>query len=156
MIEVMRAMVERRDRDQLALQLRRLAAGRITNDDFEISAPWHSADRGVTEILWSAWTLYSDIRTHRLVGRDALTVAQRRHIARAVVFLHSDAEYAWPRWPIPNVLRDVAALLTRGRVASSRTRRLAWEQTGELALWPFGEREQYDRARNSPRLMSGA
>ena len=148
-------MVERRDRDLLALQLRRLASGRITNDEFECSVPWHSADRGVTEILWSAWTLYSDIRTHRLVGRDALTAVQRRQIARAVVFLHSNAEYAWPHWPVPNVLRDVAAWLTGGRIASSRTRRLAWERTGESSLWPFVDRTQYDRERKSSRLLSG-
>ena len=148
-------MVERRDRHQLALQLRRLAAGRITNDEFECSVPWHSADRGVTEILWTAWTLYSDLRTHRLVGRDALTAAQRRHVARAVVFLHSDAEYGWPRWPTHNVLRDVAAWITRGRVASSHTRRVAWESTGEVSIWPFVQREQYDRARRSPRLLTG-
>ncbi len=86
---------------------------------------------------------------------DALTDEQRRHVARAVVFLHSDEEYSWPRWPTPNVLRDFLAWITRDRVASSKTRRAAWEASGEFAVWPFLHREQYDRARRSPRLLRG-
>lgn len=117
-------MIDREGRDRLALALRRLASGRITNVEFDdlmidfIAAgaqngrcgcgydtrglPSHvcpecgrSTDLALSELAHFGWCLYDDFRTYRLRGPDALSPETRRMVARAVVFLKSDTEYIY-------------------------------------------------------------
>jgi hypothetical protein len=82
-------MIDPRSRTEAALLLRRFASGRITNDDFDERYPRRSPDPGVVAVGGVAWTLYSDLRTYRLVGQKALSSTDRRLVARCMVFLHS-------------------------------------------------------------------
>jgi len=90
-------MINRAARDCLALALRRLAAGRITNDEFddEVSEWWGCTDDdpALGELAVYGWLHYSDLREYRLRGRDKLSQQARRSIARAILFLKSDQEY---------------------------------------------------------------
>jgi len=88
-------MIDPTSRTEAALLLRRLASGRITNDDFDERYPRRSPDPGVVAVGEVAWTLYSDLRTYRLVGSKALSSADRRLVARCVLFLHSGLPYSW-------------------------------------------------------------
>jgi hypothetical protein len=112
-------MVDRESRDRLALALRRLASGQITNDEYcdqaLDQALRRSVDAAIRELATFGWLHQDDNRQHRLRGRDALTPEVRRGIARAVLFLKTDQEYVhgdtlWsvgiPRleWPILTVL----------------------------------------------------
>lgn len=90
-------MVDRKSRIQLALALRRLAAGRITNDEFDDEAFAMFCDRtddpALAELSTYGWLHYSDLWKYRLRGQHALSREARKGIARAVLFLKTDDEY---------------------------------------------------------------
>ena len=83
-------MVDREARDRAALLLRRFAAGRLTNDEFDEAYPGSAGDRALPEVGGAAWHLHSDGEVHRLTGEYALARLTRRDVARWVVFLHTD------------------------------------------------------------------
>jgi hypothetical protein len=116
-------MIDREGRDRLALGLRRLASGQITNDEFDdrFFEPYFSfaesgkcecgyaleglkteicpecgrgmRDPALGDIATFGWTLYSDTRRYRLRGRYKLPRAAREAVARCVLFLDSDLPY---------------------------------------------------------------
>lgn len=148
-------MVHREDRDRVALALRRLASGRITNREFEDHTFGRSPDAGVRAVVDAAWGLYDDLRKHRLTGKDALPAEQRRHAARAVLFLHSSTEYRWPPSTLTTVIRDILSFATMGWIKRSERRRPR-ETTGDKAAWPFFEPGELVQARKMPRFLVGS
>lgn len=141
-------MVNRGARDELARAIRRLAAGRVTNDQFADGVRHFvigCADLGVQAIRLAAWQLYDDLHEHRLEGNYALAAVGRREVARWIVFLKSNTEYEWPnlygwRWLIlflPN-------LLTVGIVG--RFVRRWHDRHGDSSAWPFIRYEDLRRA----------
>ena len=88
-------VIDREGRRKAATLLRSLASGRITNAKFADRWPV-SPDSAVEEVYWAAWKLFSDLREYRLAGPDRLTKAERRVVARWVVFLRTDLPYSWP------------------------------------------------------------
>lgn len=90
-------MIDREGRDRLALALRRLAAGRITNDEFDDEAfarySHDTDDPALAELATFGWLHYSDLRPYRLRGRHALSPEARKGVARAVLFLKTGQEY---------------------------------------------------------------
>jgi hypothetical protein len=130
-------MVDRDCRDRLAIAIRRLAAGLITNDEFEAAtiSSVRSRDIAARSLRWAAWGLYDDRREHRLDGRFRLGKAQRREIARWILFLKSNLEYEWPdvtRWLWLLVLPN---LVTFGLIWHLIRR---WhDRRGEAHAWPF-------------------
>ena len=145
-------MIDRQKRDRLAEALRHLLSGCLNNltfDDLDVPGGiTHSKDRALHEVFQTVWPFYDDFRSHPL----HLTEGQSLDFKRCIVFLHSDAEFEWPRRP----LRAVDYFL---RVADDFTgRRFGWwsaEPAGDMAVWPFFRREDYDRALQSPRLLRG-
>ena len=94
-------MVDRSSRRQLAALLRQLAAGRMTNDEFERREPLESADPAIQAICSDgAWFLYDDLHEHRLIGKYRLDGRLRSDVARWVLFLETDIEYQWPIPPL--------------------------------------------------------
>jgi hypothetical protein len=139
-------MVDRERRDQLAGAIRRLTAGLITNDEFEAAtiASERSQDTAIRSLRQAAWSLYDDRRAHRLEGRCRLGKAERRELARWIIFLKSNLEYEWPdltSWPwllaIPN-------LLTFGLIG--RLVRRWHDQCGDAHAWPFIRERDLRRA----------
>jgi hypothetical protein len=149
-------MIARTERTQLALQLRRLASGRISNDDFEDGTPRHSPDAAVQELFLFGWSLYHDYSTYRLRGRQAPSREVLDIVARCVLFLDSDLEYEWPEHPPRRALGWIVALLTLGWVD---IRRLGawqqWRRTGDFEVWPFFRRTDCELARANPRFFTG-
>lgn len=90
-------MVNREARDQLALALRQLASGLMTNDEFDDEAfdtvHHRQDDPALAELATYGWLHYSDMRTYRLRGRAELSLEERKGIARAVLYLKTDQEY---------------------------------------------------------------
>jgi hypothetical protein len=146
-------MIDREARNKLAESIRHLVSGRITNDDFECLAPSRSNDKAVSEITWQVWMLYSDLRTHKLTGPDALSKADRRTVARFILFLHSALEYEWAPHPLFGLLRLAVTLLSFGML----TRRVdeIWESAGDFEVWPFVRKADFDLALNKPKLLGG-
>src|SRR5260221_9704596 len=94
-------MIDKAARTQLAESLRHLAAGVISNDEFEKRRPRKSQDVAVRQVFSEgAWFLYDDLREHRLIGKDKLSDSARTDLARWIVFLKTDLAYEWPVVPI--------------------------------------------------------
>jgi hypothetical protein len=95
-------MIDRQARNELAISLGRLAAGELTNDEFDdvYFGKWNqSSDAAVAEIAGFGWTLYDDTRKkpYRLSGPDAVPEKVRPFVERALRFLASEREYEWPQ-----------------------------------------------------------
>jgi hypothetical protein len=141
-------VIDRGARTKLAVAIRHLASGRITNDQFDDQLTRDvrkSRDLGVQAIRWAAWMLYDDLHEHRLDGDHALGRTGRRHVARWILFLKSNQEYDWPDPPtwlrflvlVPNILTFnlVGAAMRRWR-----------DHRGDADVWPFIRRGDLLRA----------
>ena len=150
-------MIDSISRRAAALSLRRLASGRITNDEFEDAYPRASRDPVVQEVFWCGWALYSDNEEYRLIGADALPPATRRFIARAVLFLHVGLKYEWapqPEIPVWAILLRVASF---GRWNGRPYReQAAWEEGIDWQIWPFRRAEDLKRAASGQEFWTAA
>jgi hypothetical protein len=136
----------------MVLRLRRLATGRITNDEFEEDLPISRTDPAVDEIYHrGVWGLYSDLHEHRLI----LSRNERREIARFILFLKSDLDYEWPRRKLWAELSwTLAGLLTLGLAGRLYWRRMgAW---GDVQTWPFLRQDDLERVVHRPCYLVGA
>src|SRR5579859_5553001 len=111
-------MIDRLARNQLAEALRALAAGQISNDEFENRVP-RSSDPAIWHIFFDGvWGLSSDLWQHRLRGKHHLSADAKQAVARCVLFLKTDQEFEWPQ---PSGLERLgafsASLLTLGLAA---------------------------------------
>jgi hypothetical protein len=148
-------MIERTSRRAVGELLRHLAAGQITNDQFEDRLPRGSSDAAVAQIRHQAWFLYSDLREYRFVGRDRLSDEHRREVARWILFLQSDLEYQWPRMSAPvSALLFVANLCTLGWVGRDVVRR--FKRHGDFDVWPFIRRSECEATLGEPKYLAGA
>jgi hypothetical protein len=148
-------MIDRTSRDRLALAIRRFVSGHIYNDDLdETQVDWR--DRGAIAVKDAAWQLYSDNYQHYATGRHALSRADRRAVARWIVFLHSDQEYLWPDFPGLRLGRLLAVALTFGwwKGRENRVQREFYE-AGDFSCWPFVREADLKRGIAAPRLLSG-
>ncbi|MCE9526326.1 MAG: hypothetical protein K8R36_09765 [Planctomycetales bacterium] len=109
-------MIDKEARAELRIALRRLVTGRMTNDDFDdiYGKYWSSQDGAVASIVEFGWSLYSDASTYRLKGRYAVSPEVRRFASRSILFLYTDQEYEWPKWPEDPVVRFLELLFPLG------------------------------------------
>src|SRR5271170_4935429 len=90
-------MTDKSARTKFAELIRQLAAGLITNDQFEDRLP-QNVDHAIHEVYFNGvWGLYSDLYEYRLVGKHSVPKEARRVLGRFILFLKSDLEYKWPR-----------------------------------------------------------
>lgn len=150
-------MIDRAARNRLAEGIRHLAAGIITNVEFENAVLASSPDPAVHAVfLGGPWFLYHDLMRYRLTGAHRLRPGVRRDAARWVLFLKSDLPYEWPlerRGMIGTLLRVVLNILTIGFVA--RTARRRFTQSGDLDVWPFLRQSDYEVALHKPLYLAG-
>jgi len=146
-------VIDRHARDEAALLLRRFAAGRLTNDEFDEAFPPSATDSALMALEGRAWHLYSDHREHRLV----LDRIGRREVARWVLFLHSTFEYQWPKFQWYQTRGGLWNWLTRG-AADRRSDEAfdAFRQSGDYAVWPFLRATDFEEARKRPRFLAGS
>jgi hypothetical protein len=151
------SVIDRESRTKLSELIKHLAVGQITNDEFEDRLLLLGfADPAVWEVFSSsAWCLYSDLREYRLSGKYRLPKAARRDVARWILFLKTDLEYEWPRL---GRFRSLVLLLTNvfslGLVGI--TYRKYFRRFGDLDVWPFLRRSDYDLALKQPPYFTGA
>ena len=126
-------MIDRSARDRLSELIRHLAAGLITNDEFEDALPIRSHDPAVEELIDESWYLSSDLSEYRFIGRYRLSRETKRHLARWILFLKTDLEYEWPTWyPLLVLAANLFTLGLAGRLIRAR-----WQRHGDLSVWPF-------------------
>ena len=152
-------MIDRAARDQLSRNLRLLVSGRISNDQFEDGIP-ETGDAAIAACADMAWLLYSDMKEHRLVGRNSIAPSDRREVLRWILYLDSDFEYRWPTMGSPG-------LQPLGRVRPALTRWLHWPNaispkraadflaSGDHYAWPFVSRSEYKHALRNPKRLAG-
>lgn len=148
-------MIDRQARDALAQQIRRFVEGFSDNMEFDDAAlKIKTRDRGVIEIYAGMWQTYDDFMRHKLAGRFALTEEQTATVKRAIVFLNSDYEYTWPKWPIFYKITRPFLLLVSWGYLSERLDRY-FDGNGDYDVWPFFSRKNYELALKSPRYLAG-
>ena len=164
-------MVDQERRKKLALHLRHLSVGVISNDDFEsnildeVTNGWlpeqyyrskeaNSDDPIMVPMLELSWTLYSDLENHKLKGRYELSKADLKTITRCILFLHSDNEYKWPYFDMTHPifkfsLTDfIKSLLTLGQHYRNKKFEkeqafIAYQKMGDYDYWPFFKEADY-------------
>lgn len=150
----MNASIDDGARKQLALLARRLASGRVTNDDFEDALPSFREAALHDIYFYGLWPLYDDFIQHKLVGRWALTKDGKVFVARIVLFLHSDLPYRYQRITgvaaIPFMLLSMLTFGWFGRV----WRRRQWAN-GDESVWPFFSRSEFEAVCQRPVFLSG-
>ena len=145
-------MIDRPGRAALAEHLRRLAAGRLTNAEFDSVRLDRSEDEALVAVGHAGWSLYDDCFVYRLRDRRALKRQTLDAVARCVLFLDSDLPYEWPARR-PTLKSILWTLITFG--AWLRRDRLRWEASAAYHVWPFVREGDYQRALASPRRLGG-
>ena len=176
-------MIDKERRKKLALHLRHLSVGLITNDDFEervmddVTSGWlpeqyyrakeaKNDDPIIMPVLELCWCLYDDTMRHKLIGRHKLSDEQLKDIARYILFLHSDLEYEWPYIDVTNPLikfsfKDLLlTTLTLGENIrdESKNRKQQIEELegkGDMDVWPFFRREDYEEQLKKQPFLNG-
>ena len=152
-------MVEHEARRRAAQLVRRFRDGEITNEEFDAAWPDSREDRALPAVSTMLWASYSDLREHRLEGRQALTHEGRQLFGRCALFLDLDYEYEWPKHNFIGIggLGPWFRVLTLGlswfvdRWIKQRNRRLQaeMEAAGDFDVWPFRRRTDYEAALQS-------
>ena len=149
-------MIDRPARSRLAEGIRHLVGGQVTNDDFELRVRGPSYDPAVREVFFQgAWMLYSDTSCYQLRGSNRLSRVARREAARWILFLASEHEYEWPRQGLAASLAlFVSNAVTFGGAGWMYRRSLA--RQGDLDVWPFYRRNDYEASLRAPAFRRGA
>jgi hypothetical protein len=138
-------MVDCRKRDVLAEKLRHLLSGRIDNlifDDLDDGKFFDSDDGALWEVFHSIWYCYDDFRSHSL----RLTEGQRLDFIRCILFLHSDLEFEWS-------VRRESFWRSPFSLSESKAQPAA---NGDMSVFPFYRRSDYELALKKPRLLSSS
>src|SRR5262245_54065791 len=100
-------MVDRDSREMLFNLLSLLGGGALRGAQFEQFSRIATGDAGVRAIQWAFWLWCegTDSDHQRIDAHEAT----KDLLHRCLVFLHSNREYAWPRWRmmVPSFLRDI-------------------------------------------------
>jgi hypothetical protein len=145
-------MIDRAGRDALAVQLRRLASGRLTNAEFDSVRLDRAEDEALVAIGDAGWSLYDDVFVYRLRGRRALKRESLDAVARCVLFLDTNLAYEWPARR-PSIKSLLFTLVTLGRWLKRDRQR--WEALGPYHVWPFYRESDYHNALANPRRLTG-
>jgi hypothetical protein len=165
-------MVDINKRRKLALHLRHLSTGLLSNDDFEnnimddVTNGWSpeqyyrakeakSGDPIIQPMLELCWGLYSDTKSYKLINKDKLSEQSLKIIARCILFLQTDKEYEWPYFDTVSPLlkfslaETVACILSLGGYYIKKRKEQEeayseFQKLGNFDIWPFLKQEDYD------------
>jgi hypothetical protein len=126
-------MIDKTSRLKAASLLHQFRRGNITNDKFVRAFP-RSNDAVLRAIEQMAWFCYSDLREHRLTGRNALNPEWQQLFDRCVLFLNTRIEYS-------GSTRFISLATPFKRLGRWLIRRSA---PGFPPWWPFTSREQFE------------
>ena len=137
-------LVDTDARFKLAKLLRHLAAGRISNFDFENKMP-NSEDPAVDAIESSIWCFYDDFEEMKFVGKRRLSKDQKHTIARWILFLYTSEPYEWPQFPYPGVRPVQHGFLSR--LLGKKVKEEQFMIYGEYSVWPFTDDQNFSSAK---------
>ncbi|WP_404355345.1 hypothetical protein [Methylotuvimicrobium sp. KM1] len=143
--------IDRKARDKLAELVRWLISGQISNFKFEKETP-NTDDPGVLAIIHSLWCFYDDFKEHKLSGDKTLPETTKNELKRWIVFLYSDEKYLWPEISYPGVRPIEQNFVSKLFNGSEKEKKFM--EAGDYSLWPFFDKEMYDRAMRNPKLLA--
>jgi hypothetical protein len=146
-------MVDIESRNRLAESFRHLVAGLTTNDEYEDSIYGvRKDDLALKHLMGAIWTLYDDTKEHKL---DVTSFSKEDYqtFARFILFLKSDQVYKWPDNPLVGLPRFLSFVFTLGIYTRKRDKEFA--AAGDIAYWPFLNKEDFDLAKQHPKYLSG-
>lgn len=146
-------MVDRQARDTAAALLRQFIDGLITNDEHERKFPRNKQDTALWAIYVQSWFSYSDLSEHTLTGKYALNDEGLALFERCLLFLKTDLEF---QWPVPKIgLRYVLIrLLGFGWLLKRRDQQEM--SIGDVEVWPFLRKTDYEEALSNHALPRDA
>ena len=143
-------MIDRIARNKLAEEIRHFLG--CFKDNFEYDDAVFdikTEDYGVIDIRQNIWLTYDDLRKHKMEGAWALSPEQSDIIKRCIVFLKSDVEYNWPKWPLYyKAARPILFLISYGIL--TKTLDNHFNGGGAMEVWPFFSSEEYEYAKAHP------
>jgi hypothetical protein len=177
-------LVDKDRRKKLALHLRHLSIGQISNDEFEkrvtedVTYGWlpeqyyrakesKTDDAVIRPILEFSWCLYNETYNHELTGKHKLSEDQLKEIARFILFLYSDLEYEWTyvdlinpiiRFSFTDILKSI---ITLGKHYHNLNLKREEEEielmkkSGDFELWPFKTRTEYEQELKRQPFLNG-
>ena len=129
-------MIDLYARDIGAAALEEFLEGSITNEEYEEKYPRSENDPALREIYLQVWFFYSDIKKHKLIGKNSLNDEQSKLVERCILFLKSDLEFEWR----PQKLRPLQGILR----LFGFERETEEMDTGDKDVWPFYTVERYE------------
>lgn len=127
--------VDEKARLEAALMVKKLVNGEVTNDAFEAAFP-RSKDPVIAEVRTACWHLYSDLKEHKLIGKESVSSDERLKLRYSISFLNSRMPYEWPIIStFANILIAIGGLLTLGLLGLIVRR--WWKKQGPLEIWPY-------------------
>jgi hypothetical protein len=148
-------MIHRVARKQAAETLRHFVSGQITNHEFIRRYPHSKRDPVIWALDDTVWCLYDDISTHKLAGEYATTKEFKNQVARWLMFLYSDEEYLWPRIGRPGFRSSSGSLWWSWVFGFGQSSLKKFMASGDFEVWPFLRREDFERVRKNPVLLTG-
>ena len=176
-------MVDNNRRKKLALHLRHLSTGQISNNQFEkritkdvtygwLPEQYYRAKESKTDdpifrpILEFSWCLYNDTYNHKLTGKHKLSNEQTKEIARFILFLNSDLEYDWTyvditnpviRFSFTDILKSIISFGQHYRDLNLKREEEfeLMKKAGDFELWPFKTRIQYEEQLKRQPFLNG-
>jgi len=131
-------VIDRKSRNFAAEVLREFVDGNITNDEFTSRFPVDDRDPALRAIRECVWLHYSDVREHRLTGKDALNSEARQLLERCLLFLTTGLKFEWPV-PVVSLKHGLLRLVGLGSFVENR-----YKRTGDQEVWPFQRRSDYE------------
>ncbi len=143
-------MIDRNARNKLAEEIRHFINCFKDNFEYDNAAfDIKTKDPGVIDIRQNVWLTYDDLSRHKMEGKWALSNEQDVIIKRCIVFLKSNIEYKWPKWPLYyRVVRPFIWLISFGRLTDKLDSH--FNGNGNLEVWPFFSEDEYEAAKKEP------
>lgn len=142
-------MVNREKRDVAKKMVEGFAAGTITSSEMDNDFPRDKNDPALGGIWERLWGLWDDFHNHTLTGKYAPTAEERAMMERCIAFLGSYLEYEWPSLVGSFWLIFLRLFRFRKKAAEVEKREAeALEKIGDLEVWPFIRKEDWERVRS--------
>ena len=125
------------------------ARGTITSREMDNDFPSDKTDLALAGIWERLWFLWDDYHNHTLTGKYSPAPEEHAMMDRCIAFLDSDLEYEWPPFRGASFgLVLLRAFGFRKKAADAEKRELEeLAKFGDLEVWPFLRREDWQRAR---------
>lgn len=146
-------MIDTVARRKAAEGARRFVAGQISNFEFENGFP-SSKDPALWAIEDTLWCFYDDFEEHHLKGEWEAPEETKSLMLRWVTFLYSNQEYEWPKISYPGIRPIEYGLF--GKLFNRHKVQHEFLDAGDIEFWPFINKESFQRAKNSPILLTGS